>query len=237
MFGRQRNPGPLIRHTPRDRPFTAAGGGCSETIDAIDEHVARFIGPVATVYHEIVSDLVHVDIHVVPADMGRPYHALVTSGMSDRAMHIPENLRGQVPEFAELMILLPEDWPLDQASWRDERHYWPVRQLKILARLPHEYETWLGMWHSVPNGDPPTGFADDTRFCATMLAPPIRFPDEFRTIHSVDGREIALFAMIPLLPEELEAKLTYGFDVLLDGFEAGGVTELLDPRRESSLIL
>lgn len=236
MSERQRNPGPLLRHKARDRSFEPAGAGCSETIAAVDQHLNRFLGPVATVYHELVSDLVHVDIHVVPADASRPFHALVTSGMSDRPMHIPNNLRGQVPEFAELMILLPPEWPLDQGSWSDERHYWPIRQLKTLARLPHEYQTWLGMWHSVPNGDPATSFADDTRFCATMLAPPIRFPDEFRTIRAEDGREIALLAMLPLLPEELEAKLQYGFDYLLDGFEANDVTELFDPHRGSSLI-
>jgi hypothetical protein len=235
MFGKKRSPGRQLRHEPRERDFEPAGAGCSETIDAVDRHLNHFIGPVATVYHEIVSDLVHVDIHMVPADSDRPFHALVTSGMSDRRMHIPEELQGQVPSWAELMILLPPEWPLDQATWNDERHYWPIRQLKILARLPHEYETWLGIWHSLPNGDPPEPFADNTRFCATMLAPPLRFPEEFRTIRADDGREIALFAVLPLLPDELQAKLEYGVDVLFDGFDSHGVTELFDPGRGSSL--
>lgn len=235
MFGRKSKPGPQLRHQPRDRAFEPAGGGCSETIDAVDRHVERFVGPVQTVFHEIISDLVHVDVHVVPAAPDRPFHALVTSGMSDRPMHVPEELRGRVPEFAELMILLPPSWPIDQASWADERHYWPVRQLKILARLPHEYETWLGMWHSVPNGDPATPFADDTEFCAILLAPPIRFPDEFRTIQADDGREIALLALVPLLADEIDVKVRRGVDALLDGFESHDVTELFDPGRGSSL--
>lgn len=235
MFGKKRDPGTLLRHSAREREFEPAGAGCSETIEAVDRHITRHIGPVETVFHEIVSDLVHVDVHLVPAGDDRPFHALVTSGMSDRPMHLPEDLRGEVPELAELMLLLPPTWPMDEASWVDERHYWPIRQLKILARLPHEYETWLGVWHSVPNGDPAEPFADDTAFCATMLTPPIRFPDEFRTIQTDDGREIALLAVIPLLPDELEAKLQYGVDALLDGFDAHGVSELFDPHRESSL--
>ena len=235
MFGRKSKPGSQLRHEARERDFEPAGAGCSETIEAVDRHIARFIGPVVTVYHEIVSDLIHVDIHVVPAADDRPFHALITSGMSDRAMQVPDNLRDEVPQYAELMILLPPTWPLDEASWTDERHYWPIRQLKILARLPHEYDTWLGMWHSVPNGDPAEPFADDTAFCATMLAPPIQFPDEFRTIQADDGREIALLAVLPLLPDEIETKVQHGVDVLLDGFEAHGVTELFDPERGSSL--
>jgi len=105
----------------------------------------------------------------------------------------------------------------------------------MLARLPHEYETWLGMWHSVPNGDPAEPFAVDTPFCAAMLVPPLRFPDEFRMIRTDDGREIELLAVLPLLRDEIEAKVRYGSDVLLDGFEAHGVTELFDPQRGSCL--
>ena len=235
MFGRKPRPGALLRHQHRDREFQAAGAGCSETIDAIDRHLAEFIGPVGTVFHEIASDLVHVDIHVVPADELRPFHALATSGMSDRPMRIPKKLVGQVPAYAELLILLPQDWPLDQASWSDERFYWPIRQLKVLARLPHEYATWLGIWHSVPNGDPPEPFADDTGFCATMLAPPVMFPDEFRTVRSDDGREIAILAVLPLLPDELAAKLGLRGDALLEGFDAHGITELFNPGRASCL--
>lgn len=238
MFGRrrrERSPGGsrILRHQARERPFTAAGAGCSETIDAVDRHVERFIGPVDTVQHEIVSDLVHIDVHVVPPGPDRPWTALVTSGMSDRPMRLPRELRGEVPAYAELMVLLPPDWPLDIASWEDERHYWPVRMLKVLARLPHEYDTWLGMWHSVPNGDPPAPFAEDTAFCAVLLAPPVTLPDEFRTLHTEDGRQVGLLAMVPLLADELDLKLREGTDALIDHLDRAGVTELLDPGRRS----
>ncbi len=236
MFGRKRKaPATQLRHVARERGLEPAGGGCSETIDAVDRHLTEHVGPVETVFHEIVSDLVHIDIHVVPADEGRPFHALMTSGMSDRPMHVPAEVAASVPPYAELMILLPPDWPLDQASWQDERFYWPVRHLKVLARLPHEYDTWLGVWHSVPNGDPPQPFAGGTAFCASMLAPPMVLPPEFRTIHTEDGREISVLAVIPLLPDELKIKLERGVDALLDGFDAHGVNELFDPARRSSL--
>ncbi|NHA00140.1 suppressor of fused domain protein [Nocardioides sp. W3-2-3] len=183
----------------------------------------------ATVFHELVSDLVHIDVHLVPATAQRPYHALVTSGMSDRPMTVPPDLVGQVPDRAEVMILLPADWPIDQASWQDERHYWPIRTLKVLARLPHEYDTWLGAWHSVPNGDPAKPYADDTGFCGVMLAPPLRFPPEFGTLRTEDGREITLLAVLPLLPDELVAKIEHGADVLLDGLDEHGVSESAGP--------
>ena len=73
--------------------------------------------------------------------------------------------RGRVPEDAgaetraELMIALPAEWKLADSQLEDERWYWPIRNLKALARLPHEYETWLGFGHTVPNGDPPEPYA------------------------------------------------------------------------------
>lgn len=225
----------MLRHQARERDFEPAGGGCSETIGAVERHVERFIGPISGVFHEIVSDLVHIDVHVVPAGEGRHFHALVTSGMSDRPMHLPRELRRKVPQYAELMILLPPTWPLDQESWNDERHYWPIRQLKILARLPHEYETWLSHWHTVPNGDPAEPFAEDTAFCGVLLTPPIVFPSEFRTFRTDDGRTVEIFAVVPLLPDELATKVQYGVEALLPGFEARGVSELFNPRRRSVL--
>lgn len=52
--------------------------------------------------------------------------------------------------YAELMICLPPDWPV-KSPMSDRRAYWPVRLLKTIARLPHEYHTWIGAWHSVLN--------------------------------------------------------------------------------------
>jgi hypothetical protein len=235
MFGRKRNPGPVLRHESPQRDLEPPAADGQQTLEAIDRHMTVFTGPPAGVIREIVSDVVQINIHVVPAAADRPFHALVTSGMSDRAMAIPKELQGQVPQFAELMILLPQEWEMDQGMWRHERHYWPIRQLKLLARAPHTYGTWLSAWHSSGNGDPPRPFASDTRFCGTMLAPPVLFPEEFATVHADDGREISLLAVIPLLPDELEAKVKYGVEALVKGFETHGINELFDPQRGSSL--
>ena len=68
-------------------------------------------------------------------------------------MNVPDGWEDY--RYAEMMICLPPDWNMDQRAWNDERHYWPIRLLKTLARLPHEYNTWLSDCHTMPNGDPP----------------------------------------------------------------------------------
>ena len=98
----------ILRH---DRKGDIAGGPASpEHADdeSISNHVADKIGPIETVYHELVSDVVHVDVHWVKASDSRPFHVLVTSGMSALPMSVPQG--DPSVHHAELIALLPETW-------------------------------------------------------------------------------------------------------------------------------
>ena len=83
---------PVYRHTPRDREFEPAFGD-QRAIEAIGRHVGRYVGKVRHVFHETISDLVHIDVHLVPPQPNRDFVTLVTSGMSDRPMDVPPDLR------------------------------------------------------------------------------------------------------------------------------------------------
>jgi hypothetical protein len=95
---------PIYRHEKRDREFEFAIGD-SKNIEKISEHIERYVGPIATVFHELISDLVHIDVHIVKPTDDRPCYTLVTSGMSDIAMRCPD----QYPDlkYSELLICLP----------------------------------------------------------------------------------------------------------------------------------
>ncbi len=221
---------PIMRHTERSKPFEFASGD-SDNIDAIGLHIEQFIGPIPMVFHELVSDLVHIDVHHVPPSSGRDFHTLITSGMSDRPMTVPEDAEDF--QFAELLLCLPPDWPLTRTDFADERNYWPIRLLKVLARLPHEYGTWLGVGHTVPNGgEKPQPYADNTQFCCAMVAPPLKFAPEFRQLE-LDDRVINFYAVWPLLPNETVFKLQQGFDPLVERLLADGVSEVIDVARRS----
>ncbi|GII51320.1 hypothetical protein Psi02_77440 [Planotetraspora silvatica] len=138
----------IVRHEPRYDGFVAAAGQRQEVAEAIDRHIATHFGPVAFVLHEIASHLVGVHVYVVGPSAERPYQTLVTSGMSERPMTVPDG-HGISP-YAELMLCLPADWPLTQAALHDERTGWPVRVLKQVARLPHEYGTWITLLALIP---------------------------------------------------------------------------------------
>lgn len=200
---------------------------------AIEEHIEEHIGKVDYVWHELVSDLVHIDIHVIKPTAERPWFTLVTSGMSDLPMHPPEGAEDYT--HAEIMLCLPPTWKLGQEHFEDERNYWPVRWLKMLARLPHEYQTWLSYWHTVPNGDPAEPLANDTSLVGFMLVPPMTTSVEFHELLVPPARTIRFLAAIPLTKDEMAFKLQAGAGELLDRLEQAKVTELVNPARKSVL--
>lgn len=199
--------------------------------DAIIEHVTQRIGKPAWVFHEIISDPIHIDIHVVEPTPERNFYTLFTTGMSDRPMKTPEG--AEQLQKAEILICLPPDWKLQQKDFEDESNYWPLRWLKLVARLPHQYNTWLWMGHTIPNGDPPEPLAPNTHLCSVLLAPPVCFDEDFCIIHLPDSTSIFFLSLIPLHRDELDFKLSQGMAALGEILDQSDVTEILNPFRPS----
>ena len=223
--------GMVLRHQPRQAEFEPAFGD-PDAIERIGAHIEKHLGKVEGVFHEVVSDLVHLDVHWVGPSEQRPFHTLITTGMSDRPMTVPEGTEELA--FAELLICLPSSWPLSHEAFQDERNYWPVRWLKQLARLPHEYQTWLGLGHTVPNGDPAEPFADNTKMCCWLIVPPVLVDDDFSPLAIDEEKQVHFYAAIPLYREEMEFKLKRGLEDLVDRLSAEGVTEVLDLQRKNT---
>jgi hypothetical protein len=220
----------IFRHEPRERELEPSGGD-EDLIEAVDAHLTRYLGGQGQVFHEIVSDLVHVDVHVVPPSDERRWTTLMTSGMAERPMTVPEGLEEH--RFAELTLALPPEWPLTESSFEDESNYWPIRLLKGLARLPHEFETFLGWGHTVPNGDPPEPYAANTKLCCALIGPPLLGGEGFHRFDLPDGRSVDVWAVVPIHADEMKLKLDKGTEALDALLDEHGVTELVDAARPS----
>ena len=219
---------PIHRYQEREKGFELAIAD-GDNLEQISEHIAAHLGTVDIVWHELISDLVHIDVHWVKPTSTRPFHTLITSGMSDKPMTVPPG--AEAFRYGEVILSLPPEWPLSNESFKIERNYWPIRWLKTLARFPHEYDSWLALGHTLPNGDPAEPFADNTALCCALLMPPIGSPTEFGRLNINDEKTIHFYAFVPIYREEMELKLDQGLDPLIDKLDAHGVTELLDVQR------
>ena len=184
-----------------------------EELEAVEEHIEKYFGPVETVLHELVSPDIHVDIYVVAPAEGRNYYTLVTVGMGAHRMNVPKELAEYKLERAELVIALPADWKLNQESMQDERWYWPIRLLKALARLPIYNDTWLAWGHTMDNT---RTFAKNTELCAFILAGAQSSVEGCQVCALPDGDEVNFYQVLPLYRNELEYKLEHDADALLD---------------------
>ena len=180
--------------------------------DAIGKHIAAHFGVCQNVLHELVSPDVHVDIYVVNPTPERNYYTLVTVGMGAHRMNVPKDLEPMKLDRAELLVTLPPDWEI---SNKDEEWYWPLRWLKILARLPSEEDTWLGYGHTVPHDVP---FAANTKFCCIMLTMPYFFGAEAGTCKLPNGDAINFYQMLPLYESEMNYKLNSNAEELENMF-------------------
>jgi hypothetical protein len=228
---------PIYRYpdNPENKFTPATGDG--ENIDLISEHIEKHIGPIESVFHEIVSDQVHIDVHWVKPTDKHPFHVLVTSGMSDKAMNVPESINA--PRHLELYILLPKDWKIEGGNFdtmekifSDENAYWPVRWLKIIARFPHLYNTWVGYGHTIPNGEHADPFAESTKLGCVMLVPSLSVPNEFYELKT-EKKTINFLSLLPIYKEEMDFKLKHGSDKLLDKLDEFGISDIVDPVRKN----
>jgi len=189
--------------------------------DAVTREIAARFGRVDQVLRDAAPDAIRVDICAVPGEEGT---TLVTRGMGARPMQVPGELQGY--DRAELTITLPPGWDLDS---RDERMYWPLRWLKLLARLPGEEGSWLGWGHTVPGGEP---FADNTGFDSLLLLDSGSLSIPTGNGLSSNGEHLQLYRLFPLYPAELRYKLENGAQALVDRLEREGLLgPLLDIAR------
>ena len=203
-----------------------------DEMSAIEQHIKNTFGEFENVFHELVSPDIHVDICVVPPSERRNYYTLVTMGMGAHRMNVPKELAEYKLERAELAIALPSDWKLDEESLKDERWYWPIGLLKVLARLPISNDTWLGFGHTMEKQSP---FAEDTELCAAILTGPQDM--DLDTCGEVcilpGGEEVNFYQVLPLYREEMEYKLKHDADALLERLAA--VSFVVCPDRPSCL--
>lgn len=194
-----------------------------EEIDTLEAHIEKFFGHSDNVFHEIASPDVHIDIYIIEPTDEKNYYTLVTSGMGAHRMNVPRKLAEYKLERAELLIYLPADWKIQS---HDEKDYWPLRWLKILARLPIEQDTWLGWGHTIPNGEP---FAEDTKLSGVLLINPENVKEGAAVCQLPNGEEVNFYQVIPLYEEEMNFKIAKGAEALLG--KMGEMSAVVDINR------
>jgi hypothetical protein len=223
---------PDLRAKSRIKNHVATAARCAYE-DAIVDQIAQSLARPSFVIHETESKIVHIDVHVVAPAPAHDFWFLFTTGMSALPMKKPRRAPGS--RFAELSLLLPAWWKVDRESWRDTRWFWPIRELRAAALLPHRRNTWLSSGHTIGSAavhasPQEHGTLDPSTRLTTLLV----LASDANTIH-IANRDIDLMTLIPIYPEELAYKADHGLDALLDAFEEARIENVIDPSRVSAV--
>lgn len=222
----------IYRHEEKEFEFEGPAELDGEAKEKFEEHIETYIGPITMVFHEIISHLVHIDVYHIEATEERPFHTLITHGMSDLAMNTPEDCEEW--QYAELMCFLPPEWDLSEEGVKKDVNYWVVENLKYLARFPHEFDTWLAYGHTVQNGDPIEPFYETTKLCASLIIPTMMLEEEFSALKIRDDKIINIYNVFPIYKEEMDYKMKHGIDKLLEKFDEKGFTDVYDLNRKNA---
>lgn len=191
--------------------------------DQILARLERYFGEAP----KIVPVSEQLELAVVPGQSaeGVAYNAVFTLGLSAHAM---EGVPDHDWRYAELVMLLPTDWPLELSPSN-----WPLVWLERLVMFPIRQNSWLGLAHTIPNGIPAQPFDDTTRFAAWMLIPPIELIKEFARFRLESGEVINFWTPIPIYADELALKTNKGATELINKFARAGIGDIFDPNRVS----
>jgi Suppressor of fused protein (SUFU) len=202
--------------------------------DPLLEHLQKHVGPITTVFEELVPGEPKLDLVHVGSSFFRRYELVVTRGMSAQPMDTPVGCTE--PRFAEILALLPKGWPVRKSAFGAEANYWPLRMIKTLAQHPFHAKTWLGFGHTHANGASESTvkpYAQNTNLCAVITLPSLTLGERAWSYKREDGELVALWAAVPLHLSELKFKQANGVDALLDLLSRNKITDLIDPARRA----
>jgi hypothetical protein len=210
-----------LRHTkaPRKLEIGVAAEDFIEQREAVYE---QMFGKNVLVSHEFLALIPHIDVYIYkPVRAKRRFYTLVTGGMSDERMNVPK-LERSACRRTEIIFYVNK--PRDAY----------VGLLRFLARLPFEFDTWFGPWHTIPNGNPPEPLFPGSKFCAAVfLDSPVDPEKGMVKRFRIRNDSVKLLWLVPLTKPEYQLALEMGIQNLLKVFKKKKHPIVFDPKRPS----
>lgn len=221
----------LKKKNQKNQPVTDSMYLYSEKeLNEYEAYIEKSLGHYDNVFHEIVSPDIHLDVIIVPPTEANSFYKLVTMGMGAYTMNVPQELKEYELEHAELIMYLPADWNIGSDN---EKDYWPIRYLKVLARLPLQLDTWLGFGHTVQGNADMAPFAENTKLSSIMLLTALNLEGEIMELRLSSGKKLNFYQLFPIYKEELEYKQQTSAEKLLALFDGEDFSPVLNINRKN----
>jgi hypothetical protein len=178
---------------------------------SIRDHLAATLGPVDPLaLIEIVPTVPLSIVRVVTPEQ----QVLVTDGLSN--VPIPGG-EDDHPQFMELMIRLPLDWPTDAEALTKSMYSWPIDAMRQIARVACETGQQLRPYGIISHGTPAQPFDASTQFDHFQVILPGDASAQWE--RPSDGELVNIYMLYPIYPQEAQYAADNGSIALLDRIE------------------
>jgi hypothetical protein len=155
---------------------------------------------------------------------------LMTNGLSEYRMKVHEKHAGE--EFAELFVLLPSYWKLDEPE--NPRMNWIFDWLTKLKNHVIEKDTWIGNGHTFSAGKDMKSISPTMLQNHFILSDPLELVNELAPVQ-VGDKTVYFLSLIPIFADEMDYKQGKGTQKLFSKFALQNITEKLDDYRSTVL--
>ncbi len=184
-------------------------------IKAREEAYERAFGVKAQILHSTDRKAPHVDLYVFPSAGQRDFVAIVTGGMSDLPMPVPEG--SAAAAHVELVMGV------------GQQQHWATNLLKLVAEYPFDQGTFYDIHHTVPFGGE---LGEGSSLSAFLFVRPRFLPEELAQFE-FDGRRIRFLQAVAITTAEHQFAVAQGSDKLEALLEKPGYLITRDPNRQS----
>ena len=170
-----------------------------EEVKQLENFVKNKYGEYTSVYHELYSPDIHLDILVVPPSKKDNYYKLITKGMGAYQMNVPNALKDHDIDRAELVIYLPPDWDFNQKD-----NGWVISLLKVIARTPIFENGWIGYGQTFSqNVEGTIPYSPNTTFSNAILFDSNDYLKNKNALCMSNKGRINFFQVVPIYREEM----------------------------------
>lgn len=155
---------------------------------------------------------------------------LMTNGLSDYLMPVLPKHKGR--EHIELCFCLPAYW--DLADRENPRMNWVIDWLNKLSAFVLEKNTWFGIGHTIPAGNPLAPISSTMKQSYFFISEPILLREQLKPMQLGD-KTVHFLSVIPIFEDEFDYKIGKGTQKFQKKFSQQNVDDLLDDYRSSVL--
>lgn len=198
-------------------------------LDEYEKYIGDCMGEGKQVFHEIASPDIHLDVIIIEPTEAEPYYKLITEGAGAYKQCVPNEYKGYASNYAEYVIYLPATWNINSNEHKD---YWPIGELKKIARLPISCDTWLGVGHTIHSEADMSPVDPSTELNSFILLPTMNKYGENARLKMKSGKQISFYTLMPLYQKELDYEMEKGYKAFIDLIPDEDLVPVIRPDRQ-----